>query len=345
MGVRPMTTLRAVDVHCHLYVQNYLDFVRRRGPKMGARLYVDAAGQERLAVPGMPEYTMTPDYWSPDALVRWMDEASLSHVVLTPAPPSTWSWADPTLTTDLTPIVNEGIADAVRRYPDRIIGGATVSLNAPERMVAELTDAVERLGLRAALILTSVNGKNLDEPEFFPFFERAAELGIPLFVHPNPFSPVGYERVPRYYMHNVVAMPTDTTVAITSLIYSGVFERLPRLRVWFAHAGGSFAMLRGRVEHAHYVRPECKGLIPRPPSAYFDHLAFDSLAHDASALRFAVESFGARRMMVGSDYPYAIGTRTPVEAVRRLELAPEAEEAIMFANARAFFNIGLADRA
>src|SRR5690349_5845111 len=108
----------AIDVHCHLYPETYLDFVRRSGQKLGARLYQDATGQERLAVQGMPDYAMTPDYRSPDALVEWMDEAGLAQVVLTPAPPCTFSWADPAITTELTPLINQGIGDAVRRYPD-----------------------------------------------------------------------------------------------------------------------------------------------------------------------------------------------------------------------------------
>jgi aminocarboxymuconate-semialdehyde decarboxylase len=334
------TDAGGIDVHCHLYVETYLDYVRRNGARLDARLEPGEGGVERLVVPGMPAYAMTPDYRSPEAMVRWMDEAGLSRVVLTPAPPSTWSWADPAITTELTPIVNEGIAAAVRRYPGRIVGGAAVSLNAPERMPHELTDAVERLGLRAALVLTSVNGKNLDEPAFVPFFERAAELDVPVFVHPNPFSPVGYERLTRYYLHNVVGMTTDTTVAITSLIYSGLFERLPALRVWFAHAGGSFAALRARVEHAYHVRPECQGLLPHPPSHYLRHLAFDSLAHDPAVLRFAVESFGVERVMVGSDYPYAIGTRRPLDIVDELDLSRADREAIRHRNARAFFGIG-----
>lgn len=339
-----MTTARGIDVHCHLYADTYLDFVRREGQRFGATLERGADGVETLRVPGtgMPDYAMTPDYRSPEALVAWMDEAGLDKVILTPAPPSTWSWTDPAITREITARVNEGIAAAQRAHPERIVGGSTVSLNAPEHAPAELEDAVQRLGLRTLQILTSVNGKQLDEPEFFPLFAKAAELGVPIFIHPNPCRPVGYERLTRYYMMNVVGMTTDTTVAITSLIYGGVLERLPALKLWFAHAGGSFPVLRARIEHAYYVRPEAQGWIPKPPSAYVERLYFDALNHDSAVLRFALESFGAERLMLGSDYPYAIGTRRPVELVSGMPgLSDYGRAAILAGNACAFF--GLAD--
>lgn len=334
----------AIDVHCHIFPETYLHLVRERtqagDERIGARVAAGSDGVERLAIHGIPEYLMTPDYWSPDALVSWMDEANLARVVLTPAPPTTSYWIPASLGREVTAAVNEGIAQAVRAYPDRIIGGATVTLSDPDRAPDELTDAVNRLGLRAALILTNVNGKNLDAPEFFPFFARAAELGVPVFVHPNPFSPLGYERLQRYYLHNVVGMTTDTTVAIASLIFGGVLERLPTLRLWFAHAGGSFAILRGRLEHAYHVRPEAQGYIPRSPSAYLDRLAFDTLAHDPNVLAYVAQTMTPRRLMVGSDYPFAIGTRRPCDIVLALpRIADDDRIAILSENARAFFRL------
>ncbi|MBI2941828.1 MAG: amidohydrolase [Chloroflexi bacterium] len=335
-----------IDVHCHLFPESYLQlvrtFTRAEDHRLAARIDLGDDGVERLAIQGIPEYAMTPDYWSPDALIAWMDEAGLEQVVLTPAPPTTSYWVPPRLGREVTRAINEGMAAATRAYPDRIIGGATVTLSDPARAPDELSEAVQRHGLRAAMILSNVNGKDLDEPEFFPFFARAAELGVPVFVHPTPFSPLGYQRLYRYYLFNVVGMTTDTTVAIASLIYGGVLERLPALRVWFPHAGGSFAILRGRIEHAYHVRPEAQGHIPRPPSAYLDRLAFDTLAHDPSVLRYVVETMTPRRVMIGSDYPFVIGTRRPGDIVQTLEhLTDEDREAILAGNARSFFGIGM----
>lgn len=331
-----------IDVHVHLFPESYLQLVRSlsrsENSQLRAHLSQHADGIERLAIQGIPEYTMTPDYWSPDALISWMDEAGLEKVVLTPAPPTTSYWVRPEIGRDVTAAINAGIAAAVRAYPDRIIGGATVTLSDPQGAPDELSEAFHRHGLRTVLILTNINGKNLDDPEFFPFFVRAAELGVPVFVHPNPFSPLGYERLSRYYLHNVVGMTTDTTVAIASLIYGGVIERLPSLRLWFAHAGGSYPILSGRIDHAYHVRPEAHGYIPKPPSAYLDRLAFDTLAHDPAALRYVIDTITPSRMMLGSDYPFVIGTRRPRDILNTLDhLSIQQRAAILAGNAREFF--------
>ena len=334
----------AIDVHCHSFTETYLDLIRafqaRNDPRLQARLSTGPDGVRRLSIARSPDYALTPDFTSPDALVAWMDEAGLRRVVLTPAPPTTAYWVEPALGHEVTAAINEGIAAAVRAHPDRIVGGATVTLSDPAGAPDELTHAVEVLGLRAALILTNVNGKNLDEPEFFPFFARAAALGVPVFVHPNPFSILGFERLGRYYLHNVVGMVTDTTVAIASLIFGGVLERLPNLKLWFGHAGGSFPILRARIEHAYRVRPEAQGTIPKPPSAYLDRLAFDTLALDPSVLRYVLQTVSAQRLMVGSDYPFAIGTRRPLAIVDALDdLSPSDRAAIVHGNSEAFFQL------
>lgn len=332
---------RGIDVHCHLFPETYLALVRSTGASAGTRLVPGDGGIEQLRVPGIPAYTMAPDYRSPDALVAWMDEAGLEKVVLTPAPPAVAYWEPVEFTREATAALNEGMAAAAQAYPDRILAAATVTLNDPARAPAELRAAVQRYGLRAALILTNVNGRNLDEPEFFDFFATAAELQIPVFVHPNPVTPLGRERLQRYYLHNVIGMTTDTTVAIASLIFGGVLERLPGLCLWFAHAGGSFALLLGRMEHAYRVRPEAQGTIPHPPSAYVDRLAFDTLAHEPAALKYVLSIVGSQRLMIGSDYPFAIGTRRPLDIVDRLEeLSEEACAAILEENARRLFALG-----
>ena len=178
----------------------------------------------------------------------------------------------------------------------------------------------------------------LTSRSFFDFFATAAEWRVPVFVHPNPVSPLGREWLQRYCLHNVIGMTTDTTVALASLIFGGVLERLPDLRVWFAHVGGSSAILLGRMEHAYYVRPEAQGTVPRPPSAYLDRLAFDTLAPDPAALRYVLQVIGPQRLMIGSDYPFAIGTRRPLEIIDKLEgLTVEQRAALLAENARQFF--------
>jgi aminocarboxymuconate-semialdehyde decarboxylase len=344
-GDPPRRTERAgIDVHCHLFPDSYLALVRRLNragdTRLGTRLYRKADGVEWLANPDMPEYPMTPDFWDPAAVVAWMDAAGLAQAVLTPHPPCLSYWAPVDAGREVTAAINEGMAAAVRAHPDRFVGGASVTIAAPEVAAGELDDVVRRLGLRTVIIPTNVNGKNLDEPEFFPFFARAAELGVPVFVHPNPFRALGYERLERYYLHNVVGMTADTTVAIASLIFGGVLERLPALKLLFPHGGGAFAALRGRMDHAYEVKPEARVNIPQPPSAYFDRLYFDTLTHDAAVLQHLVDTTPPGHVMLGSDFPSPMGTRRPREALAQLEQRDGATyQAVLAGNARAFFGL------
>ena len=331
-----------IDVHCHLFPPSYLEFVRgldRAGDtRLGTRLYRKSDGVEWLANPDMPEYPMVPDFWDPAAVVTWMDDAGLAQAVLTPHPPCLSYWAPVDIGRDVTAAINDGMAAAVHAYPDRFIGGATVTIADPTRAADELSDAVRRLGLRTVIIPTNVNGKNLDEPEFYPFFARAAELDVPVFIHPNPFHALGWERLERYYLHNVVGMTADTTVAIASLIFGGVLERLPALRLLFPHGGGTFTSLTGRMDHAYEVKPEARTHIPQPPSAYFERLYFDTLTHDAAVLEYLVETAAPGHVMLGSDFPSPMGTRRPREALAQLERKDGAAyRAVLDESARAFF--------
>jgi aminocarboxymuconate-semialdehyde decarboxylase len=338
------TQRAGIDVHCHLFPESYLEHVRRLNragdDRLGTRLYRKADGVEWLANRDMPEYPMVPEFWDPAAVVAWMEEAGLAHAVLTPHPPCLSYWAPVDVGREVTAAINEGMAAAVRAHPDRFVGGASVTIADPALAADELSDAVRRLGSRTVIIPTNVNGKNLDEPEFFPFFARAAELDVPVFVHPNPFHALGWERLERYYLHNVVGMTADTTVAIASLIFGGVLERLPRLRLLFPHGGGAFTALRGRMDHAYEVKPEARTHIAQPPSAYFDRLYFDSLTHAPAVLQHLVETSAPGHVMLGSDFPSPMGTRRPREALAHLERGDAATyRGVLEGNARVFFGL------
>jgi aminocarboxymuconate-semialdehyde decarboxylase len=343
-AIRPLPAPRAaIDVHCHLFPDRYLDFVRQRnraGDRQLTTHLLVRDGVEWLTNPDMPQYPMTPDFRDPAEVVAWMDTAGISQAVLTPHPPCLSYWLPVDLTREITAAINEGMVAAVRAYPDRFFGGATVTIAEPQRAIDELTGAVRHQGLRAVIVPTNVNGRNLDEPEFFPFFACAAGLGVPVFLHPNPFRALGWERLERYYLHNVVGMTADTTVAIASLIFGGVLERLPALKLLLPHGGGVFTALRGRIDHAYAVKPEARALISRPPSAYFDQLYFDSLTHDAALLRYLVETAPPGHVLLGSDFPSPMGTRTPRAIVDELDDLDEARRtALLAGNARALFGL------
>ena len=234
--------------------------------------------------------------------------------------------------------VNDGIAQAVALHPDRLVGLAAVPMSSPAEAAAELERSVRELGLRGVEIGSNVGGKNLDAKEFAPFYSKVQELDIPVFIH--PVEVLGMDRLRSYHLANLIGNPTDTAVAAASLIFGGVLKEFPRLKFYLAHGGGSCPYLRGRWEHGWRVREDVSKDIARPPSEYFKLLYFDSLVHSGAALSYLVESVGAERIMLGTDYPFDMGDHNPIRSVDSLSnLSDGQREMVIGGNAAALLKI------
>ncbi|MBI3075998.1 MAG: amidohydrolase family protein [Deltaproteobacteria bacterium] len=185
---------------------------------------------------------------------------------------------------------------------------------------------------------TNVHGKNLDAPELFPLYEKAVELGVPLFVHPEDVA--ASERLRRFFMLNLVGNPLDTAIAIACVTLGGVLERYPELKLVFAHGGGYAPYQRGRLEHGYRVKAEARQGAPRPPSDYFGLLHFDSLIHYGPALEYLVTTCGSDKVLLGSDYPFEMGDPDPVGSVRGLKgVSEEDRRRILGENAARLFRL------
>jgi len=199
------------------------------------------------------------------------------------------------------------------------VGLGTLPLQAPDLAVQELTRCVKELGFAGVQIGSNVDGKNLDDPALFPVFQAAAELGAAVFVH--PWEMLGKERMPRYWLPWLVGMPAETALAVCSLIFGGVLERLPRLRIAFAHGGGAFPATVGRISHGFQARPDlCAVDNDVDPMEYLKRIYVDSLVHHPVMLRYMLELMGAERIAIGSDYPFPLGEDRPGSLVESLEL-------------------------
>ena len=186
---------------------------------------------------------------------------------------------------------------------------------------------------------TNINGKNLDEKEFFPFYEAAEKLGCALFIH--PWEMMGEKQMKKYWLPWLVGMPAETTRAICSMIFGGVFQQFPRLRVAFAHGGGSFPYTVGRIEHGFHVRPDLVQLDNEiNPSAYLGKFWVDSLVHDGKALQFLMDKVGEDRICLGSDYPFPLGEHRPGELIESMQFSKERQEKLFYQNAFAWLNAG-----
>jgi aminocarboxymuconate-semialdehyde decarboxylase len=230
-------------------------------------------------------------------------------------------------------LVNDGIAELMGMYPGRFVGLGVVPLQDTARAVQELERAMQVKGLRGVIIGTNVNGRNLDDADLRPFFRAASDLGAFVFVH--PMQVLAPERLERYYLTNLFGNPSETALAIISLILGGVYDECADLTCCFAHGGGSFSALIGRWRHGYAVREEPKAFGARSPEEYLPRIYVDSLVHDDRVCRHLISIVGPDHMMLGSDMPFDMGADDPVDRIDRLDgIGEEEKEQIRGGNAQ-----------
>jgi len=215
-------------------------------------------------------------------------------------------WAEPEHCLEVSQFLNDDMASTVAQNPARLVGLGTLPMNAPDLAVVELERCVKELGLAGVQIGSHVNDKTLDDASLFPIFEKAAELGAAVLIH--PWDMMGKDLMPKYWLPWLVGMPAECSLAACSLIMGGVLQRLPKLRVMFAHASGSFLGTIGRIQHGYNVRPDlCAVDCDEPPTSFLGSFWVDTLTHDADMLEYALKKFGDNRICLGSDYPFPLG--------------------------------------
>ena len=247
--------------------------------------------------------------WSPEKRIEECDIAGVNVQVLSTVPVMFSYWAKPNDGAEIARFLNDGIAEVVGEFPSRFSGLGTVPMQDTKLAVTEL-ERCKSIGFAGVQIGTNVNQLNLGEPQFFEFFAACEELGMAVFVH--PWDMMGERDMQKYWLPWLVGMPAEVSRAICSLIFSGVLERLPNLRICFAHGGGSFPATIGRIEHGYDVRPDlCAVDNPHSPRKYLGRMYFDALVHDASKLDYLIKLVGADQVAMGSDYPFPLGEPEP----------------------------------
>ncbi|MCA3749391.1 MAG: amidohydrolase [Rubrobacter sp.] len=267
----------------------------------------------------------------PERRLEKMDRQGVDVQLVSPSPAHYHTWAGPDLARRIFRAVNEGIAELCAARPDRLVGLGIAPIQHPDVAEEALVHAVLELGLKGVEITTAAAGRELDDEELEGFWARAEELGALVFVH--PWGCTLGERLNRHYLANIVGNPVETTVALSHIIFSGLLDRRPDLRILAAHGGGYLPFYTGRSDHGWRVRPEIH-TPENPPSSYLKKLYFDSLVYEPGALADLVRTVGADRVMLGSDYPFDMGVEDPVGHVRAAPgLSPAEREAICGGNA------------
>lgn len=270
--------------------------------------------------------------WEPQDRIPEMDATAVDIQVLSTIPVLFNYWAHPQDGLETSRFFNDHIAQCVDFYPERFIGLGTVPLQDIDLAIREMERCVRELKMPGIEIGSNVNQVNLSDARFDPFWQAAEELNCSILIH--PWEMMGENDMMKYWLPWLVGMPAETSRAICSLIFAGVFQKFPKLKFAFAHGGGSFPATVGRVEHGFKVRPDlCAIDNPVNPRDYLGHFWVDSLVHDAAAMELLLKTIGSQRICCGSDYPFPLGEHRPGELIESMSLSDTVKEAILWHNA------------
>jgi aminocarboxymuconate-semialdehyde decarboxylase len=273
-----------------------------------------------------------------DLRLKEMDETQVTMQVLSTIPVLFNYWAKPVDGYETSRFFNDHIAESVTKHPNRFIGIGTVPLQDIDLAIKEMERCVNELKMPGLEIGSNINGKNLSDKYFFPFYAAAEKLGCALFVH--PWEMMGENDMQKYWLPWLVGMPAETSRAICSMIFGGVFEQFPKLRIAFAHGGGSFPITIGRIEHGFNVRPDLVAIDnPVNPRNYIGKFWIDSLVHDENTLNFIVDLMGENNICMGSDYPFPLGEHKPGKLIEESNLSISIKDKLLFENAKQWLGI------
>jgi len=319
-----MSAPRTLDIHTHVLTEETIGLIRREAPKVAPRMTAIDADSFLLEIAGTPYRPFPRGGFDIERRFADMDAAEVDVQVLSATPQSYLYDQEPSLAATCAGLQNDQIAKLTAAHPDRFLGIATLPMQAPELAAAELRRAVRTLGFRGAMIGSNVMGRNLDHPELEPLWTAADGLDALLLIHPVNVGAA--ERLRSYYLNNLIGNPLDTTIAAACLVFGGVLERHPGLKVCLVHGGGFVPYQAGRWAHGWQVRPEPKVNLKQSPQPWIERFYYDTILHSTKNLEFLIGSAGPKRVLLGSDYPYDMGTGECVRQVRALPL-PEADKA------------------
>jgi aminocarboxymuconate-semialdehyde decarboxylase len=323
---------QTIDVHAHILSEETIRLLQREAPKVAPKLTDVDEQFGTLDVAGHVYRHFPRGGWDLDRRIADMNASKVDVQVLSVCPQTFVYAQPPAVASTFARIQNEQLSRQVKAKPDRFMGIATLPMQAPKLAADELRHAMTALGLSGAQIGSNIAGRNLDDPEFEPVWATAAELGAFILLH--PINVAGMDRLGSYYLNNLIGNPLDTTIAAACLVFSGVLERYPNLKICLSHGGGFVPYQAGRFVHGWHVRTEPKKKLPKPPNDSINRFLFDTITHSSEVLQFLVGNAGANRVLLGSDYPFDMGMPDGVLQVKNLPIPAADRDAILGGRAR-----------
>jgi len=325
-----------IDIHTHILPEVIPDFAKKFGyggfVSLDKKIHKpDGSCCAKMIIDGKFFREIEENCWSEKKRIDECKNFGVDVQVLSTIPVMFAYWAKPNDGLEWSKFLNDHIAEICSNNPKQFVGLGTAPLQAPKLAIQEL-ERCKNIGLRGVQIGSHINDWNLDNENLFEFFEACQEMEMSVFVH--PWEMMGQEKMQKYWLPWLVGMPAETSLAICSMIFGGVFERLPNLKVAFAHGGGSFPSTIGRIEHGFNCRPDLVAVDnPINPRNYLGKFWLDSLVHDEFTLKNLIELFGANKIALGSDYPFPLGENIPGKLINEMKLSIEIKENLLYKSA------------
>lgn len=316
-----------IDIHTHIIPEHLPNFKEKYGYGGFINLDHHKPCCARMMMDDKFFREIQDNCWNLEKRIQECNHHQVDVQVLSTIPVMFNYWAKPMDVLDLSMFLNDHLADIVHRYPKRFVGLGTVPLQHPELAIKELERCM-KIGLKGVQIGSHVNEWNLNAPELFPFFQAAQEMNAAIFVH--PWDMMAKEKMTEYWLPWLVGMPAEASLAICSMIFGGVFERLSKLKVAFAHGGGSFPATIGRIEHGFNVRPDLVAVHNEVnPREYLNRIYLDTLVHDPLKLDYLLNLMGPNQLALGTDYPFPLGELEPGKLIESMPYEDSIKERLL----------------
>ena len=326
--------MSAIDVHCHVVPEDFPKYAGKNRDVPWPSMAEAHACHKHVMISGKVYRTVSDGSWSVPRRLEHMDSTRVTRQVLSPMPELFSYWFPVDDAKVLVRYINDQMAEMVARQPDRFVALGGVPLQDLDAATRELEHCMDKLGFSGVEIASHVNGKSIGDPQFAPFFRECARRGAAIFVH--ALRPAGQERIVGPFPEQAICFPGDIALGCASMITGGTAAMLPGLRIAFSHGGGAMPILLPRLEHMWKNVPKANETLKEAPTTTARRFFYDDLVFDPRAIRFLVEQYGSSQVLLGTDYPYAMGDNDPLGTLAKTGLDKAVVDAITFGNAKRF---------
>jgi aminocarboxymuconate-semialdehyde decarboxylase len=307
-----------IDIHTHIIPDNLPDLTKKFGYEGFVRLEKRSESEADMILFDENFRTIQCNCWDPQKRIIEMNNSDINVQVISPIPIMFSYWADAKDALAQSQLINDFISDICIKYPKKFIGLGTIPMQSISYSLRELERCKNELNLKGIEIGSNINDLNLNEEQFLDIFEACQDLSLSLFIH--PWQMMGMSKMKKYWLPWLVGMPAETTRAICSMIFGGIFDKFPKLRIAFAHGGGNFHYTLGRIEQGFIQRPDLCAIDNKDnPKNYINKFYIDSLVHDSDSLNFLLDRVGANQIALGTDYPFPLGETIPGSTIEKLK--------------------------